>query len=242
MVSEPTMKPTGPLELVSLFAVPGLLLAVATRVAIPFLAASTPLPREACWFVSAGLLVLAPLFIVAIWFTGREIGSFDPIRLARRMRIRRMGPADWAWTLGAVVVVAALTTVMLQLGRLIPGFDPKPEFFPNLPLQPATAWLIAVWLPFFFFNIFGEELWWRGYIQPRQELLTGKFTWLVHGLLWAGFHLGMGWSPIWLALPNFLILPLVVQIRKNTTIAIVIHAIFGALGFLSLALGLVNSI
>jgi hypothetical protein len=65
-------------------------------------------------------------------------------------------------------------------------------------------------------------------------------TWLVHGLLWAGFHLGMGWCPIWLALPNFLILPLVVQIRKNTTIAIVMHAMFGALGFLSLSLGLVE--
>jgi membrane protease YdiL (CAAX protease family) len=130
---------------------------------------------------------------------------------------------------------------MLQLGRFIPGFDPKPEFFPNMPLTSTNTWLIAAWLPFFFFNIFGEELWWRGYIQPRQELLTGKFTWLVHGLLWAGFHLGMGWSPIWLALPNFLILPLVVQIRKNTTIAIVMHAIFGALGFLSLALGLVHS-
>jgi membrane protease YdiL (CAAX protease family) len=38
------------------------------------------------------------------------------------------------------------------------------------------------------FNIGGEELWWRGIILPRQELVFGKWTWLVHGLLWDLFH------------------------------------------------------
>jgi hypothetical protein len=66
---------------------------------------------------------------------------------------------------------------------------------------------LLAWLPFFFFNIFGEELWWRGYIQPRQELLTKRYTWLVHGALWSLFHIGIGWSVIFLALPNFFILP-----------------------------------
>jgi membrane protease YdiL (CAAX protease family) len=35
-----------------------------------------------------------------------------------------------------------------------------------------------------FFNIAGEELWWRGYIFPRQEKTYGRWTWLIHGLLW----------------------------------------------------------
>ena len=37
------------------------------------------------------------------------------------------------------------------------------------------------------FNIFGEELWWRGYILPRQELSHGRFTWLIHGLIGSPF-------------------------------------------------------
>jgi membrane protease YdiL (CAAX protease family) len=129
---------------------------------------------------------------------------------------------------------------MLQLGPIIPGFEPQPEFFPNMPLKSNMQWLVAAWLPFFLFNILGEEMSWRGYILPRQEATTGAVTWLIHGLLWAAFHLGMGWSPIWLALPNFLILPLVVQITKNTSIALVVHSVFGAIGFLSLAFGLVE--
>jgi membrane protease YdiL (CAAX protease family) len=233
------MKTTRPLELLCLFAIPGLGLALATRVAIPLLAAYTNLPLEACWFLSAGLLVLVPLFAAAIWLAGREIGSFRFAPLTERLRIRPLAPVDWAYAVGALAAIGVLSVMMLRLGRNLPGFDPQPEFFPNLPLRPGMAWLLAAWLPFFFFNIFGEEFWWRGYIQPRQELLTGRWTWLVHGLLWAGFHAGLGWSPIWVALPNFLILPLIVQIRKNTSVALVIHSLFGAFGFLSLAFGLV---
>ncbi len=42
------------------------------------------------------------------------------------------------------------------------------------------------------------------------------------------------------AIPILFVLPVIVQIRKNTTISIVIHFVFGAFGFLALALGLVN--
>ena len=37
-------------------------------------------------------------------------------------------------------------------------------------------------------NIFGEELWWRGIILPRQELALGNYAWVVNGVLWAAFH------------------------------------------------------
>jgi membrane protease YdiL (CAAX protease family) len=41
----------------------------------------------------------------------------------------------------------------------------------------------------FFFNIFGEELYWWGVLLPQQELVHGRNTWLVHGLMWNLFHL-----------------------------------------------------
>jgi membrane protease YdiL (CAAX protease family) len=87
-----------------------------------------------------------------------------------------------------------------------------------MPLNDKYFWIIYVWPVFFFFNIFGEEFLWRGYIQPRQELLNKKFTWLVHGLLWARWHLPMGLDLIFSALPIFFILPAIVQIRKNTSV------------------------
>jgi membrane protease YdiL (CAAX protease family) len=120
------------------------------------------------------------------------------------------------------------------------NIDATPFFFKNMPLNNKYFWILYVWPIFFFFNIFGEEFLWRGYIQPRQELLNKKHTWLVHGLLWAFWHLPMGLDLIFSAIPILFVLPAVVQIRKNTTISIIIHFVFGAFGFLVLALGLVN--
>jgi len=41
-------------------------------------------------------------------------------------------------------------------------------------LQPGEGWLFLAWLPYFFFNIVGEELLWRGYLLPRQVGVLGR--------------------------------------------------------------------
>ena len=110
-----------------------------------------------------------------------------------------------------------------------------------MPLSDEHYWILYVWPALFFFNIFGEEFLWRGYIQPRQELLTKKWTWFVHCILWACWHVPMGLDLILASSPIFFILPAVVQIRKHTTIAIVVHTVFGGFGFLALSLGMINS-
>jgi membrane protease YdiL (CAAX protease family) len=52
---------------------------------------------------------------------------------------------------------------------------------------------LALWLPFFFFfNIVGEELWWRGFILPRQEPVFGRRTWVLQGVLHGFFHFSFG--------------------------------------------------
>jgi membrane protease YdiL (CAAX protease family) len=64
-----------------------------------------------------------------------------------------------------------------------------PTDFMGIPL--AGAW----WVVFYYIawlvilNIFGEELWWRGYVLPRQELFFGRAMWAVHGAFWSAFHL-----------------------------------------------------
>lgn len=213
---------------------------VATRVTIPLLDGLRMFPIEVSWFLSAGLGVLIPMFVAALLLARREAEGPTLDRLLKRFRIRRMNRGDWVWTGVAIVAILAATTGLVEIGEHIPNFDPSPPFLDNLPLRGETAWILAAWVPFFFFNIFGEELWWRGYVLPRQELLTGRATWLVHGALWALFHTGLGWIPIFLSTPIFLVLPFVVQRRRNTTIGIVVHSVFGAFGFLGLASGLIR--
>jgi membrane protease YdiL (CAAX protease family) len=234
------VKRASPVELLLQFGIPGLLMFLAVRVSIPLLDGLRMFPIEVSWFLSAGLGVLLPMFVAALLLGRREAERPTLATLLTRFRLRRMNRGDWIWTCGAVVAILAATSGLVEVGKHIPGFDASPPFLDDLPLRRETAWIVAAWLPFFFFNIFGEELWWRGYVLPRQELLTGRATWLVHGALWALFHTGLGWMLIFLSTPIFVALPLVVQLRRNTTIGIVIHTVFGAFGFLGLASGLIR--
>jgi len=223
-----------------LWGIPTLLNAVACWFAIPYLHATGIVPIEVSYFLSVGLIVLAPMFFGALRLSAADAGSHTLRDILSRMRVRGMNAGDWVW---AVVAFTALSLASYGIAAAVMprlSISPTPFFFQNMPLDEAHRWILYVWPLFFFFNIFGEEFWWRGYVQPRQELLTKKWTWLVHGLFWAFWHIPMGLDLILAATPIFFVLPAVVQIRRNTTIAIVVHAVFGAFGFLALALGAVH--
>ena len=239
-VDETSLRPIRPLELAWLFGVPTILNTFACKVAIPAVNAWEVLPIEVTYFLCVGVLVLVPMFAWALYLSGREIGSFRARDLLARMRVHQIKGQDWLWTVATFVALVAASFLIAKILMPPLGLDARPFFFENMPLAPEHRWILAVWPAFFFFNIFGEEFLWRGYIQPRQELLTGKWTWLVHGLLWATWHLPMGLDLILASLPIFFILPAVVQLRANTSIAIILHAVFGAFGFLALALGAIR--
>jgi membrane protease YdiL (CAAX protease family) len=227
-------------QLVLLFGVPTLLNFLACRVAIPYIDGLNILPIEVVYFICVGILVLLPMFAGSLYLSGKEIGSYRLKEILARMRVKGLSQIDALWTV--VTFIFLVLTSYLVAKVLMPKFamDATPFFFQNMPLSDEYHWVLYPWIIFFFFNIFGEEFLWRGYIQPRQELLTGKWTWLVHGLFWAGWHIPMGIDLIIAASPIFFILPAIVQYRKNTTIAIIVHTIFGAFGFLALALGAVH--
>ena len=227
-------------ELVLLFGIPTILNLFACSVAIPFLDAQKFFPIEISYFLSVGLLVLAPMFFGAIYLTSKEINSKDLKDILKRMRIKTLSKSDVLWTVGGFVFLSLLSFLIADFVLPVFNVDANPFFFQNMPLNENHFWIIYVWPLFFFFNIFGEEFYWRGYIQPRQELLNKKFTWLIHGLFWAIWHLPMGLNLIYSAIPILFILPGIVQIRKNTTTSIIIHFVFGTFGFLALALGLVH--
>jgi membrane protease YdiL (CAAX protease family) len=235
-----TLKPLNWVNLITLFGFPTLLNSLACQFAIPYLNARRTFPIEISYFLSVGLLVLAPMFVMALFLSGKDVDSFRVRDLLARMRVKRLSRMDWIWTIGAFVALSFTSFVIARVAMPKLGLDATPFFFQNMPLDSRHMWILNVWPLFFFFNIFGEEFLWRGYIQPRQELLTRRWTWLVHGLCWACWHIPMGFDLIVAATPIFFVLPAVVQIRQNTSIAIVVHAVFGGFGFLSLALGAVH--
>ena len=224
--------------LIVLFGVPTILNFIACRILIPAL--SQFFLIEISYFISVGLFVLAPMFFGAIILSSKEIHSYKTKDVLLRMRVKKLSMADSIWTVAGFILLSLASFLIAKI--ILPKFniDAMPFFFQNMPLSPGKFYILQVWPLFFFFNIFGEEFLWRGYIQPRQELLNKKWTWLVHGLFWAFWHLPMGLDLILSSLPIFFILPAIVQFRKNTSIAIIIHFVFGAFGFLALALGLVH--
>ncbi|MBI3578943.1 MAG: CPBP family intramembrane metalloprotease, partial [Ignavibacteriales bacterium] len=91
--------------------------------------------------------------------------------------------------------------------------------------------------PYFFFNIVGEELMWRGYLLPRQSATLGQYAWILNGVLWAIFHAGIGWRIAIVLLPIEFIVPYVVQKRQNIWLGIIIHGLYNGSGFVMVALG-----
>ena len=234
------LKETTWIDLTYLFGIPTILNYIASQIAIPYFDSQQILPIEVTYFLSVGLLVLVPMFLGAIYLSRQDIGSYKLKDLLARMRIKKLSGIDLVWTVGTFIFLVLTSFVIAKTIMPKLGMDATPFFFQNMPLNDDYIWVLYVWPVFFFFNIFGEECLWRGYIQPRQELLNKNWTWLVHGLFWACFHIPMGLDLIFASAPIFFLLPAIVQIRKNTTIAIIVHAVFGAFGFLALSLGMVH--
>ena len=119
-----------------------------------------------------------------------------------------MGPVTcviWLWTfVGLAVSVPGamalkgispvLISKVIPLPAYIPaGLDPAlrtvSQYRELMGLETANVWGICalIWM-LMFFNTMGEELWWRGYIYPRQELAHGTKTWIIHFAMWTLFH------------------------------------------------------
>jgi len=224
---------------VAIFGVATVAMCAALYWAIPALMRLTNMPMIVCWFLAAGSLVLGPLFFAALLCCRWEGAAPSWRVLLARLRLQRMTAGDWLWTIGATLVSVAATAGIVAAFRYF-----APDFRADLPemrfgpLAPGEYWILLAWPPFLFFNIFGEELMWRGYMMPRQEAAHGRATWIVQAVLWSLFHVPFGWSVLLFASPLLIVLPYVVQRRRNTWIGIVMHGLFGVAGFLSKCFGL----
>ena len=77
-------------------------------------------------------------------------------------------------------------------------------------------------------------------IFPRQEMAFGKWTWVIHGILWTLFHAFFRWR--WLMiLPGALAVSYVVQRTRNTWPAVISHALLGGLALIPLLVGILGA-
>ncbi len=147
----------------------------------------------------------------------------------------------WLWIIGVWLICIISDESLSGIGKwlaTVPLFAP-PDYLaaPFNPLKevvfPMTEffgaplkgnWMILmVWIPLNLISMIGEELMWRGYILPRQELTYGRWAWVVNGLLWAFLvHVCMKWHYIGM-LPSMLLTPWLAQKMKNTSASAYVH-------------------
>jgi len=221
--------------------IPTLLLYVATHIGVPTLSQMTRLPTVVSWFVCGGILVFLPLFFTSFVLYRIEGNPWQIFAILERFRLNQPTWQTLGWTGLSGVSIGILTYSIVAIGRVVvPGFSAQPAFMSMAPLSSSDRWILAAWVPLFFLNIFGEGLFWRGYIFPRQELAFGRYTWLVHGCCWWIFHISFGATVLITLIPIIFITSWVVQKTKSTWSDIILHTLINGLGFLLVAFGVVG--
>jgi membrane protease YdiL (CAAX protease family) len=134
---------------------------------------------------------------------------------ALRDRIRWRWPKGWkAWTVTVIVLVLgmSLSMAMGPVNRALasaPGFEP-PEWwgagnnptaqvnsaadaFPDVELEGNYLFVLLYLAIGLVFNIFGEEIYYRGYLMPRMRGVFGKWDWVANGVLFTLKHVYQRW-------------------------------------------------
>ena len=139
-----------------------------------------------------------------------------PLRMsALRDRIRWHWPKGRkAWLLVVVVFILgmSLSMAMGPANRAlasVPGFGP-PEWwpdasnptiqvksaadaFPDISLKGNFPFVILYFIIGLVFNIFGEEIYYRGFLLPRMRGVFGDWDWVANGVLFTLKHIYQRW-------------------------------------------------
>lgn len=241
---KPKLKPISTIGELLLFGIPSVAFVLVCRLLIPELNQKYGLHPALSWFIG-GLLIFLPLFLLA-FYLARKDGFRTKNEILGRLRLQKMSSRDWKFTLLSTLAILLLTGTIMGISKFlhtqfgIPEIETTPSFMDFEPFSGNERFLLLVWLVMFFFNIFGEELMWRGYILPRQEIRMNNFAWFFNALLWILFHICFGVQLMILLIPILFILPWAVQKTQNTTVGIIIHALVNGPSFIMISLGVIG--
>ncbi len=233
------IKGIGLLKSLLIFGTASVAMILETQFLIPFLSKRTGCEPIIFWFIVAGLGLFLPLLILACFILRSEGVKVNKSAWKDRLRFKKMNKADWLWSIGAIIVIGILSFAIMSLLEVLIGkVENHTTFMAFETLTPDRYWILLMWLPYWILNIMGEEILWRGVLLPKQEIVFGKTTWLIHGALWGIFHIAFGWNLLLTLIPILLIQPYVVQRRKNSWIGVVIHAVINGPSFIAISFGL----
>jgi membrane protease YdiL (CAAX protease family) len=134
---------------------------------------------------------------------------------ALRNRIRIRWPKGWkAWALAMFVLILGMGLSM-AMGSLnaklasAPGFTPPAwwpaasnptiqvnsaaDVFPDINLVGNYPFVFLYFVIGLVFNIFGEEIYYRGYLLPRMRGAFGRWDWVANGVLFTLKHVYQRW-------------------------------------------------
>ncbi len=134
---------------------------------------------------------------------------------ALRDRIRLHWPKGWkAWAVAAMVFILgmSLSMAMGPANRAlasVPGFVPPAwwpaasnptveiggpaDVFPDVHLEGNYLFVLLYFGIGLVCNIFGEEIYYRGYLLPRMHGVFGKWDWVANGVLFTLKHIYQRW-------------------------------------------------
>jgi membrane protease YdiL (CAAX protease family) len=179
------------------------------------------------FLIGFGVPSFVLLFAALILYRRERSG----LSFRQRFRLHKMDRNGWIWTAVlcaiwiAVPIIMRPVTVWLQTHWFHPSkmwirmMTPDPNYFMEVPI---SAWIYVVLIAFILLNVVGGELFFRGYIFPRQELAFGSRTWLVHAILWIIFRSFLPWELAPIAVLGFA-LSYFVQRTHNTWTSILAH-------------------
>jgi membrane protease YdiL (CAAX protease family) len=210
----------------------GLLVAATVWLGVPVVSGAGLEPLAA-WMALAIPCVFAPILAGGWWIARREPSRAPWID---RLRLRRPTRADWLWGLAGLIGIGAGTAALFRLCAVL-GPDPNPPFARNVAVAGRPG-LFVLWAVYWPINILGEELVWRGVSLPRMEARLGQRAWARNAALWGVFHTAFGVGNLLVLLPTLVLVPWIAQRRRNTWLAVLMHAGLSGPGFVGLALGL----
>ncbi len=230
------IKPMGLGKSIIFSIIPMILLFIAVNFYIPEYSSRFD-PPILSWFLYGSVFVFVPMFVSSIILYKLERSG---LTFKERFRLWSPRKNDLLVTIISIAAISAVTFIIISILTFFNSkFTVQPFFMQMEPLKDGQLWVLLLWLPMFFFNIFGEAFFWRGYIYPRQEVYFGNFTWFAHGTCWMIFHLPFGSNLLIAVMPIIYITSYAVQKTKNTYVDIIIHAVINGSGFLMIALGVI---
>jgi hypothetical protein len=148
--------------------------------------------------------------VVAFIILRREGYRLTPRALRERINWRFPDKLwKWAAFVGVLVAIMAAQIVQEPLVRGLATVLPPPDWVPGSPLKEITG-LQDVYpdvnfagnVPFFLYrvvvlgfvmNMVGEELYYRGALQPKMRGVFGRWDWVANGILFALKHVYFWW-------------------------------------------------